>query len=140
MRYVIIPYKLLMIFLDIMKQAENELVGFLIGSKVGDVIIINELILCENEDESPYSFKAYPHAVLKAYEIAESYGLDVIAIIHSHPGPPYPSIKDLSGMKLWGIPWIIVDMLSHEVRAWELHGGEIMELELILTSNSIINS
>ncbi len=133
MKHVIIPYDLLMTFVSIMKQAESEVVGFLIGSKAGDAIIVNELILCENEDRSPYSFKVHPNAVLKAHEIAESYGLDIIAIIHSHPGPPYPSVMDLGGMKLWGIPWIIVDRLSHEVRAWELNGGKAVELELMST-------
>jgi len=53
-----------------------------------------------------------------------------MALIHSHPAPPNPSIKDLNGMRLWPIPWVIVDSRACRVKAWLLTSTGVYEVKL----------
>lgn len=76
-----------------------------------------------NVSRDPYEFLMDPRGVLEAYEEARSRGLDLVGIYHTHPGlPGIPSAKDLEGMGLWPIPWLILGV-GGDVRAWILCGS-----------------
>lgn len=129
---IVVPRSVLDLFYWILRHAEDEVAGLLLGTNLGDVVEVRELILCENSDNSPYSFRLNPYAVLEAYSIAERYGLEVVALIHSHPAAPYPSGKDVNGMRLWCMPWVIVDSRSYSTRVWRLAANGVVEVGLDL--------
>lgn len=129
---IIIPKKLLDVFYQVLEHAKEELVGFLLGMKLGNEVHVKEIILCENTERSRFSFKVNPYAILETYDIARRYELEVVALIHSHPAVPYPSGKDVLGMKLWNVVWIIVDSRSYDIRSWILVNDSLVEVELSL--------
>jgi proteasome lid subunit RPN8/RPN11 len=56
--------------------------------------------------------------VLAAYRDAESRGLQVIGIFHSHPGKPVPSSTDRKFMGLNPVVWIIYSTTENRFGAF----------------------
>jgi len=81
-------------------------------------VVVNELVIGENLSESPDRFYLDPVALLEAFKYAELSGYDVVAMLHTHREGTAPSLLDLEGMKLWPIPWIIIDESTCTVRSW----------------------
>ena len=55
-------------------------------------------------------FEMEPLKMVEAIDEAEERGLEVVGIFHSHlKCPPRPSGRDLRGMELWPVVWLIVD-------------------------------
>lgn len=129
---VVIPKVVVDVFNSLVDIANVELVGLLLGSIRYDSVYVEELVIGENIDYSSTSFRLDPHAIIAAYDLAKMLSLDIVALIHSHPAPPYPSPKDLAGMRLWPIPWVIVDSITREVRVWALDKG-LVEVKLVIT-------
>ncbi|MEM2204406.1 MAG: M67 family metallopeptidase [Sulfolobales archaeon] len=109
----------------------REVCGFLLGffrDALVEVIGYKEV---ENLSNNPYEFLMDPRGVLKAYEEARSRGTDLVGLYHTHPGfLATPSHKDLKGMELWPIPWLIIGLLSNDTRAWILCEGLLKELRI----------
>lgn len=133
MSTIFIPKEIIDIFNYLVKSVDIEVAGFLLGTSSGSYTYVEELVVGDNLDSSPYSFRLDPYAIIKTYELAKILNLEIVALIHSHPAPPYPSIKDRTGMRLWPIPWVIVDSTSAEVRTWILKEGKVEEVLSILT-------
>lgn len=123
------------VFKYLVSSLRIEVAGFLLGTSSEDSVYVEELVVGDNLDSSPYSFKLEPYAIIKCYELARILNLEVVALIHSHPAPPYPSVKDRAGMKLWPIPWVIVDSTSMEFRAWVLRQEDVKEVPTIIVSD-----
>lgn len=103
-----------------------------VGVKEGYNYIVGELYECTNVSENPtYSFTADPICVFNVYTRAEAIGKELVVLVHSHPGPPYPSPEDMSGMKLWRMPWLIISSLNGDYRAWILQNSELQEVEIV---------
>ena len=87
------------------KRENSEICGFIIGDSNPSIVFP-----VENQAENPHTeFYMDPSGILAAHTLAENLGLKVKAIYHTHPrGSPDPSKRDLDGMKLWPIPWLIV--------------------------------
>ncbi len=117
---IYLPTEIMDVFKYLVRSARFEVAGFLIGSTSGNSVFVEELLVGDNLDSSPHSFRLDPYAIVSAHELAKIMNLEVVALVHSHPAPPYPSIKDVKGMRLWPIPWVVVDSVSLEFRAWIL--------------------
>lgn len=116
-----IPKKVFEVLIEIATKSSDEIVFIGVGNaKEGD-IIISEFFKCRNiAENTKIEFKADPLCIYTAYKYAEKNGLEIAAIIHSHPAPPYPSSLDMKNMRLWDIPWIIIDSLTGASKAWRV--------------------
>jgi len=94
------------------KNKDKELCGFLLGTNKFQVIFPVENI----SDNPCIEFYMDPYGILGAHKLAENLGLNVMGIYHTHIyGSPEPSSKDLNGMKLWPLPWLIVSKKSYKL-------------------------
>jgi proteasome lid subunit RPN8/RPN11 len=101
------------------KDVRVEKVSLLIGKVEGETARAMIAYRVTNIKGSAVEFEADPWQVVQAHEVASKHGLEVIAILHTHPTcPAIPSTLDLRGMRLWPIIWVIA--CRGEVRAWVL--------------------
>ncbi|WP_198300145.1 M67 family metallopeptidase [Thermococcus siculi] len=118
---------------SIIKVAEKsavEVCGLLFGRREGDSIVVEEVRFVPNRLNSPAAFEMEPLEMVKAIDEAEGRGLEVVGIFHSHlKCPPRPSARDLRGMKLWPVVWLIVDDKG-SYGAYILRDGEVEEVEV----------
>lgn len=109
-----------------------ESVGFILGECRGEEAVASAVMHVENAARSPVEFNVRPEDLYRVFKEAEARGQEVIAVYHSHPVPPYPSRRDVEGMELWPVVWLIVSMDSLESRAYVLRDGRITEVELVV--------
>jgi len=116
----------------------EEVVALGLGKKKSNCLFSVELIrICSNISDNPYtSFRVDPQCLYNSIVEGETEGLDITAIIHSHPEGAEPSRMDLEGMKLWPIPWIIIDRKNKAMRAWILIDGTLQEVKLSIHGES----
>ena len=88
-----------------------------------------------NAAASPVAFKIDPEELYAALREAEEVGLELVAIFHTHPGPPAPSAQDLRHMALWKVIWVIADVYTWDLAAWRLGEGLEREPLEIYTDN-----
>jgi len=117
----------------IIKTAEKtpvEVCGFLLGKREGENFLVEEVRFVPNRLKSPTAFEMEPFEMVKAIDEAEEKGLEVVGIFHSHlKCPPRPSGRDLRGMRLWPVLWLIVDEKGN-YGAFVLKGDKIREVEV----------
>lgn len=113
------------------KTYPNEGCGMMIGNndeinyEIIDVIPIKSVI------ESPVKFVMDDNELLNGYKTAESRGLKVLGIFHSHPlSPPIPSITDREYMEINTGIWIIQSGVDYQMRAYILRNEKIIEIEI----------
>ncbi len=107
----------------------NECCAFLLSeyNQSGKVAII---VPMRNVDESPVSFSIDPTELLSAYNLAESKGMEVTAIFHSHPAEASPSRTDIKYMQINPIPWLIYSNTENEIRAFLYDNDVISEISI----------
>jgi proteasome lid subunit RPN8/RPN11 len=93
----------------------NESCAFLLGD--GNELEVAEVMPMNNSERSAFSFTIAPDEVLKAYKSAESKGLQVMGIFHSHPGKPVPSSTDRKFMELNPVVWLIYSTTENRFQA-----------------------
>ena len=89
---------------------ENESCALVFGNKKSNNAIVNEIVpMNEKAERSVVHFSMDPLEAFKEIEKAESKGLELVAIFHSHPGRgiPAPSGTDRTFMKYWPVIWLI---------------------------------
>lgn len=91
----------------------NESCGLLLGENDA----VAEILPMRNVDESPLTFSIESTELVDAYNLAESKGLQVIAIFHSHPAQPSPSSTDIKFMEINPVVWLI-----YSTTEWRLKG------------------
>lgn len=94
----------------------NESCAFLLGD--GEARKVVEVMPMNNSDRSAFSFTVAPDEVLRAYRNAESKGLQVMGIFHSHPGKPFPSSTDRIFMDLNPVVWLIYSTTENTFEAY----------------------
>jgi proteasome lid subunit RPN8/RPN11 len=77
-----------------------------------------KILPMQNADESAITFTIEPTELLHAYNLAESNGMEVIAIFHSHPANPWPSSTDIKFMEINPVVWIIYSTTESQLRAF----------------------
>jgi proteasome lid subunit RPN8/RPN11 len=92
----------------------NESCAFLLGHN--DKVI--EILPMRNIDESSVTFSIEPAELLNAYNLAESRGMNIIAIFHSHPAKPRPSRTDIKYMEINPIAWVIYSTTKSQMKAF----------------------
>jgi len=115
-----------------------EMVFFVIGTKISDEFIVKGLVQCKNIAQNPsLEFIADPICIYKISRFIEQLNLDIIGIVHSHSAPPFPSKKDIEGMKKWPIVWIIVSSISSSMEAWLLdqEKNRLLEVDIDVRDN-----
>ena len=110
-----------------------ESCALLVGKISNNDVMVSEVIVAKNADRSQVSFSIEPKELLDAYNKAESMGLEIVAIFHSHPAPAKPSGTDLKYMEINPIPWLILSTTNNELAVF-LYDGKIRNLELVVSS------
>jgi [CysO sulfur-carrier protein]-S-L-cysteine hydrolase len=108
----------------------NESCAFLLGhnDKVAKILPMR------NIDESPVTFSIEPAELLHAYNLAESKGMQVIAIFHSHPAKPWPSSTDIKFMEINPVVWVIYSTTESQLKAFVYDDDELIkEIDITIT-------
>ncbi|MEM2007408.1 MAG: Mov34/MPN/PAD-1 family protein [Sulfolobales archaeon] len=105
----------------------KEVVGLGVGFNEGGRVIVEDIIIGENLSKESNKFHLDPAAIIEAFKYSELGGYEVVALVHTHKQGTLPSLLDLEGMRLWPIPWIIIDEIECSVRAWILKEKEELE-------------
>jgi proteasome lid subunit RPN8/RPN11 len=109
----------------------NESCAFLLG--VNDKVV--KILPMRNLDESPVTFSIEPTELLQAYDLAESKGMQVIAIFHSHPAKPSPSNTDIKFMQINPVVWVIYSTTESQLKAFVYDDKDIVrEIAIKITS------
>ena len=105
----------------------NECCAFLLGehNDDGKVAIISRM---RNIDESPISFSIDPAELLNAYTLADTKGMEITAIFHSHPAKASPSSTDIKYMQVNPVAWLIYSTTENEMRAFVYENEDIKEI------------
>ena len=108
------------------KNSPNEACAILFGKTDDGDIIVKEVFLTKNIEDSPVNFTISPEELILAYSTAERENLDVSAIFHSHPNSvAYPSSTDKIYMEINPVPWVIFSNIHDEFKAY------IYDLDLV---------
>jgi proteasome lid subunit RPN8/RPN11 len=105
----------------------NECCAFLLGEQNDDgkVAIILRM---RNIDKSPVSFSIDPTELLDAYILADTKGMEITAIFHSHPAKASPSSTDIKYMQINPVAWVIYSTTENEIRAFVYENEDIKEI------------
>src|SRR5918993_4033881 len=101
----------------------NESCALLLG--VNEKVV--KILPVRNIDESPVTFSIEPAELLHAYNLAESEGMQVIAIFHSHPAKPSPSSTDIKFMEINPVIWLIYSTTESQLKAFVYDDDDIVE-------------
>ena len=131
---VIIYREVLMDMIEHMREeSPREACGLLLGISEGRDIIVKASHRARNLSESHLLYEVDPLDTYRALEKAESLGLELLGVYHSHPiGEPLPSDVDIE-RAVPGLIYIIIS-LDGRLRAFEFIGGEFEELGISLES------
>lgn len=129
----------------LLQQIVSQCVNSLIEKVFIGVGVVSENIYkvdyiqeCRNISLTPLTkFMVDPNCLINLYRLAEKEKKEITVIIHSHPAPPTPSYEDLKNMRLWRIPWIIIDSRGGEYRAWIVVDKDVKEVEIYFENNTI---
>ncbi len=109
-----------------------ESCALLAGRISNEDVVVSDVIVTKNADKSQVSFSIEPSELLDAYSKAESMGLEIVAIFHSHPAPAKPSSTDVKYMEINPVPWLILSTKDNELAAF-LYDGTVRKLGLKVT-------
>lgn len=113
----------------------EEACGVLAGDGRG---AIRKVFLMENAEHSDSFYMMDPNEQFQVFDEIEREGLELAAIFHSHPySPPLPSARDMELAFYPDAFYLIVSLMDEEPRgrAFRIAGGEVEEVELMLTEN-----
>jgi proteasome lid subunit RPN8/RPN11 len=109
----------------------NESCAFLLGHNDK----VAEILQMQNIDDSPVTFSIEPTDLIHAYNLAESKGMEVIGIFHSHPAKASPSSTDIRFMEINPVVWVIYSTTQSQLRAFIYDDdGFIKEIDIRITS------
>ena len=107
----------------------NESCGLLLGENDA----VAEILPMRNVDESPLTFSIESTELVGAYNLAESKGLQVIAIFHSHPAQPSPSSTDIKFMEINPVVWLIYSTTEWRLKAY-VYDEYVKEVTIKITA------
>ena len=96
-------------------------------------VIINDIIMMRNSDESRLTFSIEPQELINAYQVAEKRKLHVVGIFHSHPvNHPLPSMMDKKFMEVNPVVWLIYSVARKKFKAYIFEENKIKKVSLSL--------
>lgn len=104
----------------------NESCAFLLGHNDK----VREILEVRNSDESPVTFRIKSTDLLHTYYLAESKGMQVIAIFHSHPTKPRPSSTDVKFMEINPVVWVIYSTTDGQLKAFIYDDDLVKEVHI----------
>jgi proteasome lid subunit RPN8/RPN11 len=104
----------------------NESCAFLLGHNDK----VKEILEVRNSDQSPLTFRIESKDLLHAYYLAESKGMQVIAIFHSHPTKPWPSNTDVKFMEINPVVWVIYSTTDGRLKAFIYDDDLVKEVRI----------
>jgi proteasome lid subunit RPN8/RPN11 len=107
----------------------NESCGLLLGENDA----VAEILPMRNVDDSPLTFSIESTELVDAYNLAESKGLQVIAIFHSHPAQPSPSSTDIKFMEINPVVWLIYSTTEWRLKAY-VYDEYVKEVTIKITA------
>ncbi|MCC6029532.1 MAG: M67 family metallopeptidase [Candidatus Korarchaeum sp.] len=112
-----------------MEEMPREACGLLIGYIEGSRVVVRGVHRARNMSESHSLYEVDPQDIYRAMKEAESSGLELIGVYHSHPiGTPTPSKID-EERAIPGLIYLIVSG-SGDFKAFKLARGRFEELEI----------
>ena len=116
---------------EALRASPNESCALLFGKKENNKMVIKEVFLAKNIEESPVNFTISNEQLIHGYKESEEKGLDVIGIFHSHPNSePYPSTTDKKFMEINPVAWVIFSDISKVFKAY-MYESYIIEIPII---------
>jgi [CysO sulfur-carrier protein]-S-L-cysteine hydrolase len=100
---------------------------------LGESNAVVKILPMRNVDESPVTFSIESTELLRAYDLAQSEGLQVIAIFHSHPGKPSPSGTDRKFMEINPVTWLIFSTTEWQLKAY-IYDDDVKEVLIRITA------
>jgi [CysO sulfur-carrier protein]-S-L-cysteine hydrolase len=85
---------------------------------LGENNIVVEILPMRNIDQSPVTFSIESTELVDAYNLAETKGMQVVAIFHSHPTKPSPSRTDRKFMQINPVVWLIYSTTESQLKAF----------------------
>jgi len=111
-------------------NSPNEACALLFGKKENDKLLVREVFLAKNIEESPINFTISNEQLILGYKEAEENGLDVIGIFHSHPNSePYPSVTDKKFMEINPVAWVIFSDITKSFKAF-MFESKVIEIPI----------
>jgi proteasome lid subunit RPN8/RPN11 len=105
---------------------------------LGENNAVVEILPMRNVDESPVTFSIESTELVDAYNLAESKGMQVIAIFHSHPAKPSPSRTDRRFMQINPVVWVIYSTTESLLKAFVYNDDDtIKEIPIRTTSATV---
>ncbi len=126
-RKIKIPQSIIQKMISIAKKkgGSEELAGVMLGYRIHDTAYVRDFKIGENILHDPYRFFLDPEQLYKFIVEGEEKGLEIVALWHTHPTSPNPSLIDLKYMELWPIVWIITSSLTGEFTASLYRDGKL---------------
>jgi proteasome lid subunit RPN8/RPN11 len=113
-----------------------EAAALLFGRILESDVVVSRIELVHNEAlASKTSFMVNPEEQYRLLIEAEDKDEDLVGIFHSHPAPPFPSLRDQENMRLNPVVWLIAskDSGQWESSAFVLKDDEIKEVDIQLS-------
>jgi [CysO sulfur-carrier protein]-S-L-cysteine hydrolase len=85
---------------------------------LGENNVVVKILPMRNVDQSPVTFSIESTELVDAYNLAESKGMQVVAIFHSHPTKPSPSRTDIKFMQINPVVWLIYSTTESQLKAF----------------------
>ncbi|MEM3143409.1 MAG: M67 family metallopeptidase [Candidatus Nitrosotenuis sp.] len=102
----------------------NESCAILFGIEDAENVIISDIFLTENAEQSKTNFTISNEDLLFGYQEAERRRLQVVGIFHSHPDSmAYPSKTDIKFMEINPVVWVIFSTKFSDLRAYVLESN-----------------
>lgn len=112
-----------------------EACALLFGESSKDICFVKKVVVTPNSLSSAMEFQISPELVVAELKKAETEGLELVGIFHSHPTTPYPSVVDLGNMKLWvNVFWLIFSLTEGKIAAHLIRNKVLEEMELEIIS------
>jgi proteasome lid subunit RPN8/RPN11 len=121
---------------DALRTFPDECCGFLLGYEKRDERLVEEIIIVNNskEGDKRRRFEITPTDYLKAEAYADTNGLTLLGVYHSHPNhPPVPSEHDRVVAQPF-FSYIIIAVKENEfvsIKSWRLNDAFQFEAEKI---------
>jgi proteasome lid subunit RPN8/RPN11 len=110
-----------------------EACGILLGKKSGGEKTVGKVILAKNVLGSPTA-RDHAEEIMRAFELAEKEGREVIGFFHSHPlHEPFWSAEDEGKSKYWaGHSFLIFSLASGSFKCYNKTGEDRVEEERVI--------
>ena len=117
------------------RQNPIEASALLFGKSSKNVYFVKKVVIAPNILSSPVEFVISPELVVAELKKAETEGLEIVGIFHSHPAAPYPSVVDLKNMKLWpNVLWLIFSLFESKIAVYLIRNNALEEIKLMIVS------